>query len=483
MGRKSLKISEIERFITQNPDVLSQFQDVNAKNITQPSILIKGGIQTLDIKRLPPAMIEQALILHPVIPRGIEIKANRITSRGFQIKPRRNTSRARDAARRCNDLVRVSGGEILINGWIRDSYAFGNGYLTLLADKDSGDITYISKEHPVFFRIARKKLDNQNSRDTYMFNIAGDFDTGWADMKIDPVTKKPLAYTQVTFVSGDKEKVVPIGQEIDAERVAHLVFFTWGDEAEGIGVVQYVYNILRYMLNIEEAGAEAIFRSGFTQKKVTTEINTERELKQLAKNLDKINSSDALILPRGTDVENLIPGSTDFPDVHDIFMNLIAIRLGVPKPILTLDGTDTNKATMQELMRDLIYDLHADEIRISNTIEQQIFMRACENWYGESFDDEDLPLFVFNDFEEGREEKATVMNLTADYIVKLTNAYKLMTELNQPEVASKIARLLITNIPIDEDSPSAKAANDLLVTQEPVVTEPVKEDVPIKDNL
>lgn len=475
MGRKPAKITEFETFLSKNPQVLEQFKNFDGNAITQPSILVKGGIQTIDIKRIPPKQIEQYLILHPVIPRGVEIKANRITSRGYKILPKNNSRVAKEAATRCENLIRSSGGEILLNSWIRDAYAFGNGYMTLLKNSD-GEIVYISKEHPVFFRIAREKLGKASkySSEIYAFNIAGDFGPEWGAMKIDPATKKPLAYTQVNFLGADKNVVEPVGEEISSSRVAHLVFFTWGDEAEGVGIVQYVHNMLKYLMNIEEAGAEAIFRAGFTQKKVTTEINTEKELKQLAKNLNSINSSDAIILPRGTDVENLIPGSSDFPDVHDVFLNLIAVRLGVPKPILTLDVSDINKATMQELMKDLIYDLHADELRISQTIEESIFRNACENWYGEDFDL--IPMIKFNDFEEGREEKAMVLNLTADYIKKLSESYKLMVEMNQPDAAKRIAEFMIANIPFDKDSPQVVEATSLIV-------EPEKPEPKIMNNL
>lgn len=483
MARKTQKKETFEVFLNKNPEVLEQFKNFDPTNLTQPSILLKGGIQEIDVKRLSPKAIEQYLILHPVIPRGIEIKSNRMTSRGYKVLPKTNTSRAKEAAKEMQNLLDSSGGEILINGWIRDAYAFGNGYLVLLPSKDksTSKIVYISKEHPVFFRIARNKKDKDQLRPEEKWNQAntsGDFNYEWGTMKIDPATKKPTAYTQVVFDNGNKEYVVPVGQELDASQVAHLTFFTWGDEAEGVGIVQYVHTILKYIMNIEEAGAEAIYRSGFTQKVVSTEINTERELKQLARNLRDINASDSIILPRGTSITNLTPGTTEFEAVHNIFLNLLAIRLGVPKPILTLDGTDVNKATMQELMRDLIYDLHADELKVKQAIEEQIFASACKELYGEDFDE--VPVFHFNDFEEGKEEKATVMNLTADYLVKLTNAYKTMLDLNQPDVAKRIAEFMISNIPYEKDDVKIKEAGKL-ISEEGLnpVEKPVEPSVPM----
>jgi len=127
-------------------------------------------------------------------------------------------------------------------------------------------------------------------------------------------------------------------------------------------------------------------------------------------------------------------------------MDLIAIRIGVPKPILTLDGTDTNKATMRELMKDLMYDIRADELKVRNVIEQQIFGPACANLYGEEFDL--IPTFQFNEFDEGREEKATIVNMTSEYVKRFTDSYKLLKEAGAEDAAKEILDYMLKNIPI-----------------------------------
>jgi hypothetical protein len=335
---------QISQFLGENPTILSQFQE-NLKPQTQASPALSEGVDDLGLVRLNPKDIEKFLWMHPVIPRGIEIKANRMTSRGFKFAPFDSSSEAIKAAESMKTLVENSGGEILINGWIQDGYGFGNGYLTLLPDSDSGEISYLSKEHPVYFRIAREKKKGKR-KFNYPTQNQSDFGPDYGPMKIDPATKQPLAYTQIIYKNDSQ--VEPIGKELRPDQVAHLVFDTWGDEAEGISYVQYVHQILKYLMNIEDAGAEAIYRSGFTQKKVTTDITNEKELKKIARNLKDINSADSIILPKGTDVENLVPGTSEFVSLHDVLLNLVAMRIGVPKPILTLDGTDINKACYSE---------------------------------------------------------------------------------------------------------------------------------------
>lgn len=430
----------------------SQFKMVNpddVKAISQPSIVLKGGMEQLGLVRLTPKEIEQYLWIHPLLPRGIEIKANRMTSRGYRIEPYDESPEAKLACEKMWDLLKNSGGEIFLNSWIQDGYAFGNGYVTLLPDQETGEIVLLSKEHPVFFRIARKKKDTKKDTEGFLNQYArsGDWSHEYGIMKINPVTKKPTHYTQVVFAS-NKNEVVPTGTEIKSDQVGHLVFDTWGDEAEGISLVQYVWTILKYIMNIEEAGAEAIWRSGFTQKKITTNIRNERDLKTLAKNLEKINAKDSIILPEGTDVQNLVPGETEFVETHDVFMTLVAMRLGVPKPILTLDGSDINKATMQELMKDMIYDIRADEIKVKRTVEEQIFVPACKSIFNDDFDK--IPKFFFNDFVETKEHQAEVFKSIAQSLNSLLGGqnppYQLLKDAGLQEEADKLLRYALKHL-------------------------------------
>jgi len=367
---------------TLNLPEMTQFADVteNVKILTQPSIILKGGIQEIGLKKLTQKQIEQFLLMHPLVPRGIEIKANRMTGRGFHIEPFDNTPQADNAAEEM------------------------------------------------------RTLDERKE----------DWNHEYGAMKIDPKTKKPAAYTQVVYSTAGQDEVIPTGAELSADQVSHLVFDTWGDEAQGISLVQYVHLLLKYTMNIEEAAAEAIFRSGFTQKVFETTIRNEKDLKKLAKNVIKINGADSIILPEGTIAKVLLPGDSQFVQFHDKFMTLIAIRLGIPKPILTLDGTDVNKATMQELSKDMVNDIHSDELKVKRTIEERIFGPACEILFGEDFDK--IPRFFFNDFVEGKIDKAEVLKITSEYINNLTNTYLSLKD-NSPEVAKKIMRFMLKNIP------------------------------------
>lgn len=405
---------------------------------TKPSILAVGGPKEINLERLAPEDIEKYLWMHPAVPRGIEIKANRMVRRGYTITPSilpgstEASEKAKEATEEMRGLLEISGGTTRIKKWIEDAYAYGNGYMTLVPNKLGDKIVRLNPEHPVFFRIAKdpaKKKSMMATRGDLSFPYEG-------ELKINPATKLPAKFTQVIFAQ-DKKKFVPFGEELDASQVAHLTFDTWGDEAEGISLVQYLHLTIKYLLNIEEAAAETMHKSGFTQKVVKTEIMTEKDLKKIASNLREINSRDAIILPKGSDVTNLFPGQTQFPEYHPVFLKLIAIRLGIPLPILTGDGTQTNRATIDEQVKDMAADFRADEIQVKQVIDNQIFMPACKLLFGEDFIE--FPTFEFNEVKEDKKEKIDNVNLLSQSIQRLTNS---VTSLNQAGFSEQAQKLL-----------------------------------------
>jgi len=411
---------EVSKFLEgEFSKFIQDFDEEELKPETQPSIISKGGTKTIDIKQLDPKQIEEYLFVHPVMPRGIDMKANRMVNRGFTINAYDNSKLAKDAADYCIRIIENSGNETFIKRWIKDAYAFGNGYWTLVPNKLNDAIIKLNPEHPVFFR----PMIYPGKDGVAEWKVNGD---SHYRFKINPNTKEISEFTQVQYGSYDKNTFVPFGKPIPRNQVAHLMFDRWGDEAVGISVVQTVQLTLKYLLNLEEAGAERMWRDGFTQKKVTTEITNDRDLKKLAKNIAGINVKDTIILPKGTDVENLLPGTSDFPRFHQIFMKILAIRLGLPQPLLLQDGTSTNKATLDEMRKDITADFLMDELIVEQTITNDIFRNACELKFGKNFDK--IPSFYFNEMAEDEDAKVERFLKTSEAINNMSNALKNLSQ-------------------------------------------------------
>lgn len=413
------------KFTNEDIENLSKFiEDYDPSNLnpeTVPSIVSIGGPQEISIIKIDPRDAEKYLWMHPVIPRGIEIKANRMTRRGFAVVDGKTPDK--EYTEYCRKILANSGGVKNINQWIQDAFGFGDGYRTLVLNEAGTEVLRINREHPVFFTVAKYNEKENKKR-------AGKF-------KISRVDKKPLAYTQLMI--DNEDKLIPTGKEIPRDRVAHLFFDSWGDEPVGISLVQYLQLTLKYIMNMEEAAAETIFRNGFIQKKVTTDIRTDKGLRALAKNLTEINSRDALILPKGTDVENLVPSSTEFPQYHERFITQLSIRIGVPKPILTQEGISTNKSTLREMMKDVAFDYSMDELVVEEVLTNEVFVSSCKVKFKDSFDINKVPEFKFNVVPEDKEVETEILVNRATYINTMANSIKTLIEAGEAEVAKGVS--------------------------------------------
>lgn len=404
----------------EEKDKLSKFASTLDKNEmekgTMASPIATGDLKEIGYTKLTRDVIENYLLMHPLVPRGIEIKANRMTRRGYTIKDGTPEARAY-----CNEILQNSGGITTLRNLIKDAYGFGAGYLTLVTNKSKDAVLYLSQEHPVYFGISKypKFYNDKLLADKY---------------KLDPKTKKPAYFSQ--YAKNQSGEWVEVGQPIEANRVAHLKFDTWGDEPEGISLVQYVHMVIKYLLNIEDSAAQNMYRHGQTQKKLLTKVNSQNKLKEIAKNVENMNAKDVIILPEGSDVENLTPGQTQFTDYHDRFMTLVAIRLGIPKPILTMDGTETNKATLDVQMDDVIADYFADEMIVENMVENMIFKPACKLKFGENFDK--IPEFRFNELEENKDKIAARMFQVAQATQMMASAFESLMASGDAELSGKM---------------------------------------------
>ena len=186
------KEKEISTFLnTLNPETfekLTQFvQDFDPKDLkstTRASPILVGGVEEIDIARLDPKDVEKYLWMHPVVPRGIEIKANRMIRRGYTVSPPSDSAGAKKATLEMKNLLENSGGLISIKKWIEDGYGFGTGFKTLVPNKTNTKILKLNPEHPIYFRISRYP-DNYKDKDLKN------------KMIIDPKTKEPPYYNHL----------------------------------------------------------------------------------------------------------------------------------------------------------------------------------------------------------------------------------------------------------------------------------------------
>jgi len=355
------------------------------------------GKKDINVTVLDQKELERYMLAHPVIPFGIDKKANRIINRSFDVVGGND-----ELNEYCKAILNRSGDEIFIKQLIKNALGFGTGFAQMALSKDKKEVVKAVIKHPIYFGYAKEKG-------------TGDFSEDYV-IKFDTNTGKPEGYQDYIYKDGVREPQE--GTDIPYDKVLDLKFDTWGDEIEGIPILQYVTLTLTQLLNMEDSAAEQMYRNGFTQKKFTTNIRSVTKLKEFAKTVKNANESDSIVLLEGTDVENLKPGESDFVDFHKEFLTLLAVALGIPKALLVLDGAEVNKSTMSEMRREMYEDSFADELIIKKTIDEKLFTPACL-LKNPSVKAEDIPKFVF----KKREIELTEQLENQKVLAETVNAY------------------------------------------------------------
>ncbi len=410
-----------------------------------PSPTMIKDIEDLQIHRLDPRIIYQYLLAHPVIPRGIDIKTNRMVTLGGTF----NRSRIEIARSKmdedgeywkyCRDLYYNSGGDRMIKLLIKNAHGFGAGYLLgLLNKKQTEFIKYILK-HPIYFNFDKEKTKKNKDGfhkgehdDTYIH--------GHEMWKIVLDNNKEPAGFREYFVNKDRHLVPDKRRKLfKPQRVVHLAFDTWGDEVEGISLMQYVHNIVLYMLNMEEDSALEVKHFGRLKYKFKTSFRSLDDVREYAQEVSKMIVNDAIVLTDGGDADLLVPkGGGPFAEYYDKFMTLLAIRLGIPKDILETTGKNSNNSVMGNLKGDMFDDISADEIIVSEVIRNQMFNNACLLKFGkDDFDYRKVSFLRFKIRQEDLDLLATIFIKNARGVQALANSLKILSDEDVQKVIDK----------------------------------------------
>lgn len=441
-----MKTPTIDNYIPQlNSNALSKPKPISKMAIdekelhtsTLPNPVCTGGIEEIGLTRLNPFDIPKFLLMHPVVPRGIEIKANRMIllvdedlKRNIFVNEMESPKDIFDknfkeadledlraqAKLYCKNILYNSGGALFLKQYCQAAYRFGTGFSVLQHNLAENEILKFECQHPIFFGVAKYPL--------------GLTDLGWGKtppelrkrlrgrMKINDKTKSISHFTQLTkkytdssdtndysqlgvlgqYLAANKKsklmnnELISFGEEIHESDVITLLFDRIGDEPLGISLVQYVHLTIKYLLDMERGGAQAMVNFGFNKWKANTPFKNPAKLAQFAGSLANIQKESIICLPPGIDMTNIEPGSTDYPLIHPIYMKLIAIRLGIPLALLEMSGNSTNKATLGKMMEDMHDDFIADELTIELSINGGFFKACKYKW--KDFNVKQLELIV-----------------------------------------------------------------------------------------
>jgi len=261
--------------------------------------------------------------------------ARDITGNGYTIEgdaAETVNSFARDRSRGFNKMLRFT---------VRDSLVYGFSIFELVHTK-GGILDRVLRIDPK--AVEFKKTGGRIDRDIYGFPKGFEY-TDWQG----------------------KKKALP------KEKVAFFTLFPLNEGDIGISPLEVLYKPILYKLNIEDASAEALWRTGFPAivAKIGDEKHypTEKEMEGLAKDIKKLKSRSAFILPFWQDLKPLDLGKPAPVESYlEYFSNLIRECLGLPRINASEIGAIDYERTVIALQEVL-----------AEQIEEQVFPRILPN--------------------------------------------------------------------------------------------------------
>jgi len=388
---------------------------------TLPNPVVLGGLKEIGIKKLTPMIIPKYLLNHPAVPRGIELKVNRMIRLlnrrdiGKNIFPINEKNKmAIEAAEYCTAILAESivGGRTgpirFIKQFAKNAFSFGDGFATLSTNRSGKEVLLFKMQHPIFFGAAKypanykiKALANKmkvipatGAIEYYtQFKKKADLEALWAGNMYDD-SDSPVQ-------TPEEIKLEPFGKEIPNSKVMQLNFDTLGDGALGIPIMQTLHYTVGNIMKVEDAGVQTMINFGFNRWIAHTPFKTKPKMQSFGRSISNIKKRSTIIVPDGVKIENVQPYSTDFDKVETILLKLIAMRLGISRILLEGEGADINKSTLSVLVRDMQNDFFADELEIETAINDG-FDKACKLKYGSKFNL--APRFMFNELPEDKDD-------------------------------------------------------------------------------
>jgi len=205
----------------------------------------------------------------------------------------------------------------------------------------------------------------------------------------------PIGYV-VTYDYGSTDKEViskiqppkdvtmhPNSIYIPMKNICHLKLYTYGDNLEGIGIIEPGYLDSKYKLNIEKSFANLTLKYANPKLKIKvgdqTHEPTPTQLKNALSSVANVNQNTEFSLPYWVDIDILQAKQPD--QVANILQYYISQQIastGVPSAYSTGGGDATNRSTLNR--QEYMMKLRLKDIlrRVSMTFEKQIINQILE---------------------------------------------------------------------------------------------------------
>lgn len=387
--------------------------------------------EELEVNFDDPKVLEVLYIMVPEVSRALDLRAAEMIRRVPEIVPKNNSKEAKYYADICRTILKNSGGVNLTEQYHRNAELYGNGYLELVSNEDN-QITSLEHIHPYRFGYTEESIMKE------------DGSTVWQTKLEDG---EPVGYQQWESDPADSDKRIILAS-LEKEQVAHLKFKVVGDNLYGISLLQPLVGSVRRKLIIEKAMVDAAKLCGNPKLILTGDWPEDEEMKERARDMSNLDTSDVIVLNRGENVDFRNPGNIELPKLREAFITNMASATGVPRPLLTSEAADINKATMQELNKKLSDNLRSNMHKMQETFNW-IFTKIGKSYNIPNYKTL-IPRFDFPEDIDTKESevmhfkrKAEAIKLIADAIAVTNNAG---IETDLPKVMQIYATKVLTDL-------------------------------------
>jgi len=336
-------------------EILERQETEKLKTLSNPSAIAlsttkhEAGIGIAKVKR----NVRELFILYltnQFVARAVNIRADTLISRGYKIVGDDK------GVTECEELIDKSGGINLFWQLSVNTDIAGDGFQEKIYSSNKKKILRLKHVHPLTLGFKKKKE---------------------SDIILLDKNKEPVGYEQSYL----DDKGIEVKKDVPKEIIEHLKFNTLGDDFTGISTIQPGYDTIVRLMNMEYAAAEAAVK--IANPIIVGKCNTKspHQIAMWGTILGNISGREQVFIPEDMTLDTLSPGSQNFNEYADYFLNAVVATFGVPKAILLGEsgsgGGGSNRAEQVILSRHF-YSL----IRSNQRYMEDFFNKIFEE-YGE----------------------------------------------------------------------------------------------------
>ena len=253
-------------------------------------------------------------------------------------------------------------------GWVELKYAPGSSGKKILVGLDV---------------ISSKTMDfDRDSMGNIQYDKFG-FPTGYIQYL--PMEVEPLPGREVSVVSGN---TAISGSKAQAIKINELAFFTFesiGGSADGVGIVEPQYDIVREKRSISKGIANAIMIKGSQRMDITLGNDKYRpsptERQRIKTEIESLRAEDDIIHENWCDIKVLAASdvSSGMENLLRFYVERQASCMGLPVAFVTGSGGDTNRATLGDQKILLYKGADAWKKKFARQFEKQIVPHIMDN--------------------------------------------------------------------------------------------------------